>query len=90
MATAITRSYIIENPTGFHARPARRFADTAAKLPCDIRVRKDGKTVNGKSVLAMLTLGAKHNDRITIEVSGDKAEEAISILGDIVSKAFEE
>ena len=88
--TTITRSYVIENPTGFHARPARHFADTAAKLSCDIRVSKGEKKINGKSVLAMLTLGARQNDTLTIEATGEGAEEAIDILGEIVTKAFEE
>lgn len=84
------QSHTIQNTTGFHARPARQFAETAASFPCDVRVRKGLKWVNGKSVLAMLTLGAKQHDVLVIETEGEKADEALEHLGRIVSQVFNE
>ena len=84
------QSHTIQNTTGFHARPARRFAETAASFPCAIRVRKGGKSANGKSVLAMLTLGAKYLDTLVIEAEGENAEEALEKLGQLVNQKFVE
>jgi phosphocarrier protein HPr len=82
------RSYTIQNATGLHARPARIFAETAAGFACAVRVRKGAKVVNGKSVLSMLTLGAKHLDTLVIETEGQGADEALAALGEIAGKLF--
>ena len=84
------QSHTIQNRTGFHARPARQFAEVAARFPCTIRVRKGEKWVNGKSVLAMLTLGARHLDTVSIEAEGELAAEALEKLGQIVNQIFVE
>jgi phosphocarrier protein HPr len=84
------QSHTIQNTTGFHARPARQFVEVASGFPCDIRVRKGEKCVSGKSILGMLTLGAKHRDVLIIEAEGEMAEEALEKLGRIVSQIFAE
>ncbi len=84
------QTHTIQNSTGFHARPARLFAEVASGFPCEVRVRKGEKCVNGKSILGMLTLGAKHHDVLVIETEGDKAEEALENLGRIVNQVFVE
>jgi phosphocarrier protein len=84
------QSHTIQNTTGFHARPARQFAEMASSFPCDIRVRKGDKCVNGKSILGMLTLGAKHRDVLIIETEGTLADEALEKLGRIVNQVFVE
>jgi len=53
-------------------------------------VRKGEKSVNGKSILGMLTLGAKHMDVLIIETEGEMAEEALDKLGRIVNQVFVE
>jgi len=84
------QTHTIQNTTGFHARPARQFAEMAACFPCTIRVRKGAKSVNGKSVLGLLTLGAKHLDTLIIEAEGERADEALEKLGRIVNQVFVE
>ena len=85
-----TQSHTIQNTTGFHARPARLFVEMASSFPCEVRVRKGEKCVNGKSILGMLTLGAKHRDVLVIEAEGEMAEEALDQLGRIVNQVFVE
>lgn len=85
-----SQSHKVQNPSGFHARPVRVFAETAAAFPCSVFVRKGDKRVNGKSVLAMLTLRAKHLDTLTIEAEGDRAAEALESLAQIVRSTFTE
>lgn len=85
-----SQSHTIQNRTGFHARPARHFVEAASRFPCRIRVRKGEKCVNGKSILGMLTLGAKHLDTVVIETEGESADEALEKLGQIVNQVFVE
>ncbi len=86
----LSRSHIVQNPTGLHARPMRQFAEIAAAYPGNIRVRKGDKVVNGKSVLALLTLGARYRDTLTLEIEGDAAEEALLRLGELLGRTFQE
>lgn len=85
-----TQRYILRNMTGLHARPAAHFAKAAAAFACAVRVQKGAKVVNGKSVLALLALGAKHNDTLVIETEGEQADEALLCLGGIVSQTLAE
>ncbi len=78
-----TKTYTIINPTGFHARPARLFVDTANEQFPDatVTVIKGEKVINGKSMLHMLTLGIKYQEQVTLRISGGNEEEAQRILG---------
>lgn len=75
--------YTIINPTGFHTRPARLFVDTANdRFPdSDVKIVKGERTINGKSVLHMLTLGVKYQERITLRIEGGDEAEAQRVLG---------
>jgi phosphocarrier protein HPr len=83
-------SYTIKKPSGLHARPVRSFAEKAATYPCEIKVTKGPKTVNGKSTIAMLTLGVKFNETVTVEATGEQADEALAALGEILNEITEE
>lgn len=78
-----SKTFTVINPTGFHTRPARLFADTAnERFPdTEVKVSKGGKVINGKSVLSMLTLGAKHLETVTVSLEGGPEAEAMEVLG---------
>lgn len=75
------RTVVLPNPSGLHARPAKVFAKAAAATGADITVAKDGREVNAKSVLSVLTLDCHQNDEIVIKVEGSDAE---SVLDELV------
>jgi len=87
-----TRICTIKNETGIHTRPARHFVDTATESypGCEIKVIKGERVINGKSVLSMLTLGAKFGEQITVEANGEGEDKAITELGDIFEKIYQE
>lgn len=70
----------IENPTGLHARPAKYFVKVAKTFKSDIRVLRDGKKANAKSLVSMLTLGVKCGHEIQIVVEGVDEEQALDAL----------
>jgi phosphocarrier protein HPr len=86
------RTVTVLNPTGFHARPARTFVDQATnRYPeTTFTLTKGPKVINGKSVLSMLTLGAKCGDQIQIEAVGGPEAEALKELGDLFETIFKE
>lgn len=80
----------LENATGLHARPAKIFARAAAAAAADVSVEKDGRRVNAKSVLSVLTLDCHQGDEILISVEGDDAEATLADLVALVESKFGE
>ncbi len=91
--TALSREVTIVNPLGLHARPAMQFVDLANQFDATISVHKDGPeatTVDGKSVMQMITLEATQGTTLRIEAEGDDAEQAIEQLAKLIEDKFGE
>lgn len=71
---------IVSGPVGLHARPAAEFVRTAERYRSKVRLAKDGVWVNGKSILAILTLAAEQGSEIVLEVDGPDEDEAFDEL----------
>ncbi len=84
------RSVIVTNPQGLHARPADLFVKTALRFQARIEVIKDGERVDGKSILAILTLGAPEGTQLVIEATGQDAATALDALVELVEHDFHE
>ena len=86
MATA-TRSTVINDPVGIHARPAAQFAQAAGASGCTVTIAKgDGAPVQADSILSVMGLGVKQGDHVTVAAEGPAEEEAITAM----KKFFEE
>jgi phosphocarrier protein HPr len=81
---------VLRNATGLHARPAKIFARAAAAQPADVAVEKDGRRVNAKSVLSLLTLDCHQGDEITISTDGEGADAALAELVALVEAGIGE
>lgn len=87
----IERRVKILNINGLHARPATRFAEMANKFNSEIFVRTEEKEeVSGKSIIDLLTLGAKRGTDILITANGEDKEIALDVLEGLVSDRFNE
>ncbi len=83
----------VEHPSGLHARPAAVFVRLATSFPASITVKKvgaPGKGANAKSILSVLSLGVNQGDLIALDIEGDRDEEALSALLDLVRSNFGE
>lgn len=80
----------LRNATGLHARPAKIFARAAASSAADVFVEKDGRRVNAKSVLSVLTLDCHQGDEILISVEGEGADATLAELVALVESKFGE
>jgi phosphocarrier protein len=84
------RTLQIQNELGLHARAATKFVQCAAKFSCEITVVKGGSEVNGKSILSLLALMSPKGTTITIRARGDRAEEAVAAIAQLVEDKFGE
>jgi phosphotransferase system HPr (HPr) family protein len=75
---------------GLHARPAALFVQLANRFASRITVKKGRKSVDGKSIMGLLTLAAKQGARISIVVDGPDAREALERLTRLVSEPLPE
>lgn len=83
-------SVVIDNPTGLHARPAKFFIKIAKKYKSDIRVLRDGKKANAKSLVSMLTLGVKCGHEIQITAEGADEDTVIKALKTAIDEGLGE
>lgn len=80
---------VITNELGLHARPAAMFVQTASKFKADILVEKEGRQVDGKSILGIMTLAAKKGSQIKLSAEGSEAGEALTALEALVNRGFD-
>ena len=85
----VEREVVVVPEAGLHARPAARFVKEARGYRSDIVVVKDGAAANAKSSLRLMTLGAKHGDRIMIRAEGEDEEAAVEALAALISQEEE-
>lgn len=84
------RTVDIVNRLGLHARAAAKLVTLASKFAADIRVRKDGREVSGKSIMGVMMLAAAKGSQITLVAQGDDAEQALAELAALVAARFDE
>jgi phosphotransferase system HPr (HPr) family protein len=84
----VTRVIVIKNLQGMHARPAEMFARRALQFEAKIELVVESQWVDGKSILHLLTLGARHGTQIVIEADGPDAARAVEALADLVENEF--
>lgn len=80
----IKKEIILGSETGLHAKPASLLVKQAAKFKSDIRLFKDGKEYNGKSIMGILSMGAGKGDKIIIQAIGEDKEDAVAELVDLL------
>ena len=85
----VEKLFVVKNETGLHARPASLFVQKAAKYKSTIKVKKDGKEANAKSIISVLSLGASFGSEITIIADGPDAEEAVASLVELLDNLEE-
>jgi len=87
----IERRTKIKNTNGLHARPATCFAQMANKFNSEIFVKTESKEeVNGKSIIDLLTLGAKRGTELLITADGEDKEIALDALEGLINDGFNE
>jgi phosphocarrier protein HPr len=76
----LERTITLASKSGLHARPAAVFVKKAKAFRSTIKLSKNDKTVDAKSILAVLTLGAEQGEQVILKVNGEDADTAIDQL----------
>ncbi len=84
------RVFRIKNKLGLHARPAALFVQTVNKFNCKIRVVKNDEMVDGKSIMGLLTLAAGCGSEIKVIIEGEKEEEVLDKINELIENKFDE
>lgn len=77
---SVSRQVVVADPLGLHARPAAEFVERARTYACEITIENDGSVGNCKSLLSVLKLGIAHGTAVTINATGEDAENAVASL----------
>ncbi len=75
---------LINNESGLHARPASQFVKTAGMFKSDIFIEYNGKKINAKSILGVLSGGIVKGSKIFIQAEGEDEEEAVNELVNLI------
>ena len=89
-ARVLKREIVIINKLGLHARAAAKFVTLAAGFDAEIRLVRDGREVNGKSIMGVMMLAAACGTRLELRASGPEAGQALEQLDDLVHRRFDE
>lgn len=89
-ATALTRSLIIVNRRGLHARAAAKFVTLAERFGASVDVVRDGQSVSARSIMGLMMLGAGKGATILLQADGWDAKEALDALAALVEAGFNE
>lgn len=84
------KTVVVENKTGLHARPAALFVQTANKYESKIVIEAEGKSVNAKSIMGVMSLAVSCGTEIMICADGKDEEEAIKELTELIESKFGE
>lgn len=90
MSESAEGEFTIINQLGLHARAAAQLVQLANRCKCDVTLRTDSDSVNGKSIMGVLMLAAAYGQVIIVSASGPGAADAVREIGELIAKRFGE
>jgi len=86
----ISASVTVVNQLGMHARAAAKFVHVATRYQARVRVARDSREMDGKSIMGILLLAAARGSTITISAEGSDERAAVDALVALVRSGFGE
>jgi phosphocarrier protein HPr len=86
----IERTVTIVNKAGMHTRPASNIVKIASKYRSDFYIVKNGYSINGKSIIGVMTLAAEQGSKLTLKLDGDDEQKAADELQKFFDEGFGE
>ncbi|MFK8047754.1 MAG: HPr family phosphocarrier protein [Halioglobus sp.] len=80
----------IINKLGLHARAAAKFVGCAASFSSSIQAGKEGKMVDGKSIMSVMMLAAGKGTVLDLEISGEDEQAALEAMQTLIANRFDE
>jgi phosphocarrier protein HPr len=86
----LVKTFELKNKLGMHARPAAAFVKIAQQFKSDIYLERNGQTINGKSILGILTMACPQKGILTIKTEGPDEQAAMKALENLIENKFGE
>ena len=86
----IEKELTIVNKLGLHARAAAKLVSLTSGFESDVEISRDGRKVNGKSIMGVMMLAASQGSKIIFYVDGNDSTEAIKKIETLLSDKFGE
>jgi phosphocarrier protein len=80
----------IINKLGLHARASAKLSQLAGEFPCEVYLARDGRQVNAKSIMGVMMLAAGIGSTVTLETVGERADEALLAVQELINNRFGE
>lgn len=90
MSTVVEKTVTVVNPMGIHMRPADLLSRAAGRFQSTIEIEKDGQAIDCKSIMSILTLGARQGTQLSLRATGPDAQQAIDELAGLIEQGFDE
>jgi phosphotransferase system HPr (HPr) family protein len=82
------RDVVVKLENGLHMGPSSQIVQLAQKFGSELLIRKGDRTVDGKSILDLLTLVAEHGTVLELQARGDDAPEAVEAIAALFERNF--
>jgi phosphocarrier protein len=86
----IEKTVKIINKAGLHTRPAATVVKMAAKYKSEFYISRDGMSINGKSIIGVMTLAAEEGAELILNFNGEDEEQAAKEIIDYFERGFDE
>jgi phosphocarrier protein len=86
----ISGTLTVSNRLGLHARAATRLVNCASGFDSEIRISRGSRSVNGKSIMGVLTLAAAKGTDLSIDVDGPDEADAYEAIRNLIEERFGE
>lgn len=73
-------SYTVKDELGIHARPAGMLVKEVKNFQSKVTLEKDGKSVDASRLMAVMGMGVKKNQTVTVKVEGDDEDAACDAI----------
>jgi len=86
----IEKTVTIVNKAGLHTRPAATIVKLASKFKCDFYISRNGMSINGKSIIGVMTLAAEEGAQLVLTFNGEDEDDAAKEIVDYFERGFDE
>lgn len=80
------QTFTITADTGVHARPATLLVNKAGQYESEVEVSYNGKSVNLKSIMGVMSLGIPKGAEISVTATGGDEEDAINGVSEVIKE----
>jgi len=80
----------IINKLGLHARASSKFTQTASRFKSEVWIARNGRRVNGKSIMGVMMLAAGKGATVELEVNGEDETAAMDAIVALINNRFDE